>query len=140
MTRCISRLPHSFPSCLIVLFLGLIIMAQQALAAEVTRSIPIQLADYSFVPDSITVQSGESVRLELTNTDRVTPHNFTLRAEAAGLDLDIDVRAGRTETVEITPLTPGSYEFYCNKKLPFMKSHQDHGMKGTLIVAPGGSD
>ena len=28
----------------------------------------------------------------------------------------------------------GSYSFYCNKKLPFMKSHRDRGMWGRLVV------
>jgi plastocyanin len=136
MNRCITRLPPRFLIPVFVLFAGMVLTTLQVLAATPARSIPVQLGDYRFTPDTITVQSGETIRLELTNTDKVTPHNFTLKAEAAGLDVDVDVNAGKTEMVDITPLTPGSYEFYCNKKLLFMKSHRDHGMEGTLIVAP----
>ena len=98
------------------------------------------MGDYRFNPDTIRVQAGQTIQLELTNTDSLTPHNFTLKAEAAGLDVDTDVSAGKTEVVNITPLAPGSYKFYCNKKLIFMKSHRDRGMEGTLIVAPAGSE
>ncbi len=72
----------------------------------------------------ITKRSLTNVRKQLTTT------------EAAGLDVDVDVNAGKTESVDITPLTPGSYEFDCNKKLLFMKIHRGHVMAGTLVVAP----
>jgi plastocyanin len=54
--------------------------------------------------------------------------------------VDTEVSAGKTEVVDITPRAPGSYKFYCNKKLIFMKSHRDRGMEGTLVVAPTGSE
>lgn len=105
-------------------------------AEEQPRTIPIQMGDYRFSPDEISVVAGETVRLELHNTDTLTPHNFTLKEKNAGLDIDVDVGAGKTRTVEVTPQWPGSYTFFCNKKLPFMKSHRDRGMTGTLIVTP----
>jgi len=80
--------------------------------------------------------TGETVQLELTNTDALTPHNFTLQAEEAGLAVDVDVGAGKTIVVDIVPLVPGSYTFFCNKKLPFTKSHRDRGMQGSLVVGP----
>ncbi len=105
-------------------------------AETVTRSIPVKLGDYRFSPDSIMVKTGETVRLELTNTDMLAPHNFTLQAEEAGLTLDVNVSAGKTKVIDVTPRLPGSYKFFCNKKLPFMKSHRDRGMEGTLVVGP----
>lgn len=123
-----------------MIFAGMVMTTLQVLAATPVRSIPMQLGDYHFMPDTLTVPSGETVRLELTNTDKVTPHNFTLKAETAGLNVDVDVSAGKTEVVDITPLAPGTYKFYCNKKLLFMKSHRDRGMEGTMIVAPAGSE
>jgi plastocyanin len=98
------------------------------------RTITVEMGDYRFSPDEISVRAGETVRLELHNTDTLTPHNFTLKEKNAGLDIDVDVGAGKTRTVEFTPQWPGSYTFFCNKKLPFMKSHRDRGMHGTLIV------
>ena len=103
-------------------------------ASETTQAITLTLGDYHFTPDTIEVTAGQTVSLTLTNTDTLTPHNFIIKDEAAGLDIDIDVSAGKTSTVEFTPAIPGSYTFYCSKKLPFMKSHQEKGMEGTLRV------
>ena len=105
-----------------------------AVASEPTQAITLTLGDYRFTPGTIEVTAGQSVQLTLTNTDRITPHNFIMKDEAAGLNIDIDVSAGKTSTVEFTPTIPGSYTFYCSKKLPFMKSHQEKGMEGTLTV------
>jgi plastocyanin len=123
-----------------ILCAGTALDSPELLAATPTRSIAVKMGDYRFTPDRITVQAGETVQLELSDTDRLTPHNFTLKAEQAGLNVDTDVSAGKTEVVDITPLVPGTYKFYCNKKLLFFKSHRDRGMEGTLIVAPAGPD
>ncbi len=105
-----------------------------------TDSVPplilIELGDYSFSPNEIEIRAGSTVQLQLTNRDAVVPHNFTLHDDTAGLDIDVNLAAGKARLVEITPLTPGSYKYYCNKKLPFMKSHRKRGMEGTLTVIP----
>ena len=98
--------------------------------------IEMKLGDYRYTPDRIEVTAGVPVTLRLVNTDRITPHNFTLEAPAAGLDLDVDVGAGKTEEVGFTPAAAGTYRFYCDKKLPFFKSHRQRGMEGTLRVRP----
>ncbi|HMZ99125.1 MAG TPA: cupredoxin domain-containing protein, partial [Nitrospira sp.] len=64
----------------------------------------------------------------------ITPHNFVLRDEAAGLSIERDVSAGKTVTVQFTPTKPGTYAFYCDKKLLFLPSHREKGMEGTLEV------
>lgn len=101
-----------------------------------TRVVHLTLGDYKFDPHEITLKAGQPVVLELQNVDRITPHNLTLQDQAGGLDIDVDVSAGDTARVELTPAVPGSYTFYCNKKLLFMKSHREHGMEGTLTVTP----
>lgn len=92
------------------------------------------LADHRFTPDRLEVRVGQPVALTLVNRDRITPHNITLLNKAAGLDIDTDVPAGTSVTVEFTPSAAGTYTFYCDKKLPFLKSHREQGMEGTLIV------
>ena len=105
---------------------------------ESPQEISLSLGDYHFTPDSLEVQAGRPVVLTLTNTDMLTPHNFTLQDAAAGLDIDTDVSAGSTSVIEFTPVKPGSYTFFCNKKLLFMKSHRERGMEGTLrVMTPG---
>lgn len=108
--------------------------------AATARTVSVELGGYRYAPDRITMAAGETLRLELVNTDKLTPHNFTLKDAGAGLDLDVDVKAGKSETVSIAPSVPGSYVFYCSKKLPLMKSHRERGMEGMLVVTPPGSD
>ena len=100
------------------------------------KRIPITLGDYRFSPHQLTLEAGQPVLLELTNSDNLTPHNFTLKDSAGKLDIDIDVSAGTTREVALTPELPGAYIFYCSKKLPFLKSHRKRGMEGTLLVTP----
>jgi plastocyanin len=76
---------------------------------ESPQVIPLSLGDYHFTPDTLEVRTGRPVVLTLTNTDTLTPHNFTLKEAAAGLDIDTDVSAGSTSTVEFTPVKPGTY-------------------------------
>ncbi len=99
-----------------------------------TQTITIELGDYRYSPDHIQLVAGTPVRLVLVNTDTVTPHNFTLQNEAGGLDIDVDVSAGKTGEIDFTPQMPGTYTFFCDKKMPFMKSHRDRGMQGKLVV------
>jgi len=105
-----------------------------ASAEEAPQAVTLALGDYRFDPISIEVQSGRPIILTLINTDGITPHDFTLHDEATGLDIDTSVSAGSTAVISFTPEVPGTYTFYCSKKLPFMKSHRAHGMEGTLVV------
>jgi len=136
MSRLIASDSPLFILLVVMLFAGNAVNPPELLAATPARNITLKLGDYRFNPDTITVQAGETVQLQLTNTDGVTPHNFTLKAENAGLDVDTDVSAGKTQVVDITPLAPGTYKFYCNKKLLFFKNHRDRGMEGILVVVP----
>ncbi len=64
----------------------------------------------------------------------LTRHNFTLKATDPGLELETNISPGTSVTVRLTPEVPGTYTFYCDKKLLLMKSHRERGMEGTLIV------
>ena len=92
------------------------------------------LDSYSYTPSHLIVQAGKPVKLLLTSITTITPHNFVLKNEAAGLSIEREVGAGRTVTVQFTPTKPGTYPFYCDKKLLFFPSHQEKGMEGMLEV------
>ena len=92
------------------------------------------LDSYSYTPQHLIVQAGKPVELILTSITTITPHNFVLRDEAAGLSIERDVSAAKTVTVQFTPTKPGTYSFYCDKKLLFFPSHREKGMEGTLEV------
>ncbi|MGZ8423246.1 MAG: cupredoxin domain-containing protein [Nitrospira sp.] len=94
----------------------------------------IILDSYSYTPNHVIVQAGKPVELLLTSITTITPHNFLLKNEAAGLSIERDVGSGRTVTVQFTPMKPGIYTFYCDKKLLFFPSHREKGMEGTLEV------
>ena len=98
------------------------------------KSIRIEMGHYSFSPSTIEIAVGTTVRLELANVDKVTPHNFRIVDSAGGLDINVYVRGRKTKTITLTPTVPGSYTIYCSKKMPFMKSHRARGMEGTLVV------
>lgn len=112
----------------------LLTLSYTARAQPPPLEITLTLGDYRFTPDSFDVHAGTPVILTLVNKDGITPHNFTLQDVGAGLNIDRDVAAGATETLEFIPISVGSYRFYCDKKLPFMKSHRERGMQGTLHV------
>ena len=107
---------------------------------EPVQELSLTPGNYHFSPDTLQVHAGRPVRLTLSNTGTLTPHNFTLQAGNAGLNIDTDVSAGRKTVVECTPVKAARYVFFCNKKLPFMKSHRERGMEGTLEVLPATAD
>jgi heme/copper-type cytochrome/quinol oxidase subunit 2 len=94
----------------------------------------IILDSYSYTPNHLIIQVGKPVELLLTSITTITPHNFILKSEAAGLSIERDVGSGRTVTVQFTAKKPGTYTFYCDKKLLFFPSHQEKGMEGKLEV------
>jgi plastocyanin len=108
-------------------------LAARAADAD-TQQLTVHLGDYRFHPETIEVVAGRPVELTLINDDKITPHNFTLKEPAAGLDLSANVSGGESFTLRFTPQTAGTYPLYCNKKLPFMKSHRERGMEGKLVV------
>ncbi|MGH7254709.1 MAG: cupredoxin domain-containing protein [Nitrospirales bacterium] len=98
------------------------------------QRLEVTLESYAYTPRHIIVQAGLPVELTLYNDSFLTPHNFILLAPEAGFDIDQNVRAGQRLTVRFTPTTPGTYTFYCDKKLLFFPSHREEGMEGTLDV------
>jgi plastocyanin len=80
-----------------------------------------------FSPSTITVTTGEQVRITLKNTGKGAPHNWTL--PDFGADFVPDTAAGTsTSKLFIAPI-PGSYQFVCT-------IHQKEGMVGKLVVVP----
>ena len=98
------------------------------------RRATVILDSYSYTPSHVIVQAGKPVELLLTSITSITPHNFLLKNEAAGLSIERDVSSGRTVTVQFTVRKPGLYPFYCDKKLLFFPSHREKGMEGVLEV------
>ena len=108
-----------------------------AIAAEnETKVIEVNLGSYEFMPHDIQLVKDQPVVLRFTNHDAIIPHNFTIEDIHGGLDINVDVPAGKTVDVQLKPSVLGQYTFYCNKKLLFMRSHRERGMVGALHVVP----
>lgn len=105
-----------------------------ALGADGVQRATITLDSYSYTPSRLIAQAGKPVELALTSVTDFVPHNFLLKEPAAGLDVEQDVKAGKTVTVRFTPTQPGTFTFYCDKQLLFFKSHRERGMEGRLEV------
>lgn len=114
-------------------FLALAGLALTRAHAAPVQEVTLELASYRFVPASIEVLAGRTVRLTLVNRAWI-PHNFSLHHPDAGLHVDVSL-AGRTATtVEFMPRRPGIYGFHCDEQFLFLKSHRDRGMVGRLVV------
>lgn len=94
----------------------------------------ITMDSYSFTPNHLAVRAGKPVELTLTSITTVTPHNFVFSDPNSGLRVEATVGPGQTGKVGFTVMQPGTYPFYCDKKLLFFKSHREKGMEGRLDV------
>jgi len=82
-------------------------------------SVTLTAEDFSFEPGTLT--AGTSDTIELSNEGE-SPHN--LQAEEADLDEDVD--AGETVSIDLADVEPGTYDFICS-------FHPDD-MTGTLEI------
>ncbi len=127
----------------LILTLALVLLAAGC-GGEGTRTVEI-VARYSrFQPDRVTVRAGQPISFTLRNDDPID-HEWIVGDEALhahhrdGTEPSHGDRPteqslpalGEVQTT-ITFETPGTYQFVCHLPL-----HEDHGMKGTLVVTEG---
>lgn len=88
------------------------------------REIKITARRFEFIPKTITVREGESVRLVVTSED--VDHGFALKE----FDIDQEIKAKQTKVIEFTPNREGRFQFSCS-----VFCGEGHGdMAGELIV------
>ena len=102
--------------------------------ADGVQRATITMDSYSYTPKHLIVQAGKPVELTLISVTTIIPHNFILKDPAAGLVVEKDVSAGKTDKVTFTPTQAGTVTFYCDRRLWPMPSHRDKGMEGKLEV------
>lgn len=103
--------------------------------ADGIQRIRIVGGSYFFKPGHIVVKANVPVELLASRESGMTPHNFIIRAQDAGVMVEEDLGTDAKKIV-FTATKPGKYPFYCGKKLPFMAGHRERGMEGVLEVVP----
>ncbi|GAB7027565.1 cupredoxin domain-containing protein [Geotalea toluenoxydans] len=88
---------------------------------------------YFFTPKHIVVKADLPVELKVRKEPGAVPHTIVLRAPDAGIDFAMELDK-EPKTVKFTPTKVGRYQFFCDKKLPFLESHREKGMFGILEV------
>lgn len=66
----------------------------------------VELADFAFRPDCLSVDAGATITLENTGD---TLHTFTV----SGTDADFDVDAGTSVAASLSGVEPGTYAVTC---------------------------
>lgn len=88
--------------------------------------VALALTEFALAPAAITVPKGGSIAV--TN-------NGTMDHDVAVTDTAVktrDLKAGESQTLDVSALKPGQYEIFCA-----IPGHKDSGMTGTLIVTDG---
>ena len=92
------------------------------------------LDSYSYQPSHLIVEKGKPVELTLKSVTTFTPHNFIIKDPGGSLSVEQDVSAGKIVVLKFTPMQPGIFPIYCDKRLWPLPSHRDKGMEGKLEV------
>ena len=101
---------------------GFLFTRETVSASEAEGATVVEMAEFEFVPDVITVAQGET--LLLSNDDGFA-HDFTLDAA----DIHEYFGPGSEALVDLSGLAPGEYEFWCQ-----LHTYDGEGMTGTLTI------
>jgi plastocyanin len=117
-----------------------ILLAENRLAVDVpldpdgVQRAVVEADSYEFIPQHLVMKAGKPVELIVKSVTWVVPHNVIIDDPRSGLKIREEVPAGESLTIKFTPTVPGSFAIYCDKKLPFFKSHREKGQEGVLEV------
>lgn len=129
---------------LLCVFTAVAAFSHAARAEDPWRTVRIDLDEYRFTPDRITLRAGEPVRIELHNIGN-EDHEFRsplfagplIEVKSGGVTVSgtgihsVLVDNGSTAVIQWLSPEPGTYLFEC--RIP---SH--HGMDGEIVVKGGG--
>jgi cytochrome c oxidase subunit 2 len=108
----------------LVLFSTLGATMQAADISQAPRAIEVTAKRFEFVPSTITLKRGETVKLVVKSED--VTHGLFFRP----LKIDTDLTPGETQEITVTPQTTGTFTAICHH---FCGSGHG-GMKLTVVV------
>jgi plastocyanin len=124
---------------LVITAFSVALMASAA-QAQSAQEVHVSLTSYAFTPATITLKSGTTYLLHLTN-DSQKGHDFTAAEFFAAStvapqdkakvedDSEVEVGAGKSADVTVTPNRAGTYPLTCSHFL-----HTTLGMQATIVV------
>jgi cytochrome c oxidase subunit II len=98
--------------------------SRPARAQEGTRVVVVTAKRFEFSPSEITLEKGETVKLQLRSED--VTHGFFVRP----LGIDTDIAPGETKELTLTPQAVGRFRVICDH---FCGAGHG-GMKMTIVV------
>lgn len=93
--------------------------------APAVKEFTVSGTEFGLSPATISVKSGERVRITFRNTGRAS-HNLVIEGLGVGTRT---IGGGQTDTIEFTASTPGTYPIFCS-----VPGHRASGMEGSLKV------
>jgi len=92
----------------LLLLLAPVVTARAANGAEEPRTIAITAKRFEFVPSTVTLKKGETVRLFVTSED--VTHGLFIRQ----LKIDTDLTPGEKQEITVTPQSAGTFTAICH--------------------------
>lgn len=105
------------------------------IAPDGVQRVEMIAGSYFFDPNRLVVKVNVPVEIKITKQAGLVPHDIIFKAPEAGIDVSEELGTD-PRVIKFTPTKTGEYPFYCDKGLPFVKSHRERGMEGVLIVTP----
>ena len=120
----------------------LVLTGSVAFAADAPanrQDIQVTLSNFSFAPNMLRLQRNMSYAIHLSNSAS-GGHSFSAPGFFAAVTVapedrakivngKVDIPAGQTVDITVTPMTAGSYPIVCTHFL-----HQTFGMKGDAVI------
>ena len=98
--------------------------AEATIAVKGVKEFTITAKTWEFVPNTIAVNKGDTVRLKITSVD--VAHGFNL----ADFNVNVTLDPGETQVVEFVANKTGTFSFYCS-----VFCGEGHSqMRGELVV------
>lgn len=92
-------------------------------AAEIT----VVTTEFKFTPDTVTLKTGDRIRLTLDNSQGKLPHVL----KQADLGISVIAEPGQKATFEFVVTKAGKFDFVCS-----LAGHKEAGMVGEVVVQP----
>lgn len=105
---------------------------EPAATGAVVQTVDVSLVDFALEPANPEIAQAGTVRFNATNNGQA-PHSIEIHAPGGEAELESELAAGDSGSLEVDLSEPGTYEWYCP-----VGDHRERGMRGEITVAGGG--